>query len=50
MRKLPFDLRFALAGKRVRLVHGSPRKVNEYLFCDVLVFGDTQAVGGRENR
>ena len=31
---LPFDLRFALGGKRVRLVHGSPRKVNEYLFED----------------
>jgi hypothetical protein len=30
MRQLPFDL----AGKRVRLVHGSPRKVNEYLFED----------------
>jgi putative phosphoesterase len=57
MRALPFDLRFELAGKRVRLVHGSPRKVNEYLFedkpartferiargaeCDVLVFGHT---------
>jgi putative phosphoesterase len=57
MRGLPFDLRFDLAGKHVRLVHGSPRKVNEYLFedkpartferiaagadCDVLVFGHT---------
>ena len=57
MRGLPFDLRFALGGKRVRLVHGSPRKVNEYLFqdkpartferiaagadCDVLIFGHT---------
>lgn len=57
MRVLPFDLRFELAGRRVRLVHGSPRKVNEYLFedkpartferiasgadCDVLVFGHT---------
>jgi putative phosphoesterase len=57
MRGLPFDLRFELAGNRVRLVHGSPRKVNEYLFedkpartferiaaqadCDVLVFGHT---------
>jgi putative phosphoesterase len=57
MRALPFDLRFELAGKRVRLVHGSPRKVNEYLFedkpartferiaagadCDLLVFGHT---------
>ena len=57
MRGLPFDLRFELAGKLVRLVHGSPRKVNEYLFedkpartfqriaadanCDVLVFGHT---------
>ena len=57
MRGLPFDLRFELAGRRVRLVHGSPRKLNEYLFedkpartferiaadadCDVLVFGHT---------
>jgi putative phosphoesterase len=57
MRELPFDLRFELAGKRARLVHGSPRKVNEYLFedkpartferiaagaeCDLLVFGHT---------
>jgi putative phosphoesterase len=57
MRELPFDLRFELAGRRVRLVHGSPRRVNEYLFedkpartferiaagadCDVLVFGHT---------
>ena len=57
MRELPFDLRFELGERRVRLVHGSPRKVNEYLFedkpartferiaagadCDVLVFGHT---------
>jgi putative phosphoesterase len=57
MRSLPFDLRFEVAGERVRLVHGSPRKVNEYLFedkparlyerlaaaeeADVLVFGHT---------
>ena len=57
MRALPFDLRFDLGRQRVRLVHGSPRKVNEYLFedkpertferiaagadCDVLVFGHT---------
>ncbi len=57
MRGLPFDLRFELGEQRVRLVHGSPRKVNEYLFedkpartfgriaagadCDVLVFGHT---------
>jgi putative phosphoesterase len=57
MLELPFDLRFDLGGRRVRLVHGSPRKVNEYLFedkpartfdriaaladCDVLVFGHT---------
>jgi putative phosphoesterase len=57
MRALPFDLRFELGGQRVRMVHGSPRKVNEYLFedkpprtferiaagadCDVLVFGHT---------
>jgi putative phosphoesterase len=57
MHDLPFDLRFELGGKRVRLVHGSPRKVNEYLFedkpartferiaaladCDILLFGHT---------
>jgi putative phosphoesterase len=57
MRGLPFDLRFELGSNRVRLVHGSPRKVNEYLFedkptrtferiaagadCNVLVFGHT---------
>ena len=31
---LPFDLRFRIGGTGVRLVHGSPRKVNEYLFED----------------
>ena len=57
MHELRFDLRFELGGKRIRLVHGSPRKVNEYLFedkppqtferiarlaeTDVLVFGHT---------
>ena len=57
MGQLRFDLRFHLGRRRVRLVHGSPRKVNEYLFedkpartferiaagadCDVLVFGHT---------
>jgi putative phosphoesterase len=57
MRALPFDLRFELGGVAVHLVHGSPRKVNEYLFedkparlyerlaaaedADVLAFGHT---------
>ena len=57
MRGLPFDLRFALGESEIHLVHGSPRKVNEYLFedkpaslyerlaaaetADVLVFGHT---------
>jgi putative phosphoesterase len=57
MRELPFDLRFELGSQQVHLVHGSPRKVNEYLFEDkparlyerlaaaekgqVLVFGHT---------
>jgi putative phosphoesterase len=57
MRGLPFDLRFAVGGVDVHLVHGSPRKVNEYLFedkpaslyerlaagetADALVFGHT---------
>ena len=57
MHDLPFDLRFAVGDRQVHLVHGSPRKVNEYLFedkpaslyerlasaeeADVLVFGHT---------
>jgi putative phosphoesterase len=57
MRDLPFDLRFEVGATAVHLVHGSPRKVNEYLFedkparlyerlataeeADVLVFGHT---------
>ncbi len=57
MRGLPFDLDFPLGDQDVHLVHGSPRKVNEYLFEDkpaslcerlakaeeaqVLVFGHT---------
>src|SRR5207247_4187006 len=34
MRVLPFDLRFDVGEAGVHLVHGSPRKVNEYLFED----------------
>jgi len=34
MLALPFDLRFHVGGTDVHLVHGSPRKVNEYLFED----------------
>ena len=34
MRGLPFDLRFDVGGVASHLVHGSPRKVNEYLFGD----------------
>ena len=57
MRELPFDLHFSVGKQGVHLVHGSPRKVNEYLFEDkparlyerlaaaesdqVLVFGHT---------
>jgi putative phosphoesterase len=57
MRTLPFDLRFDVGATSVHLVHGSPRKVNEYLFeekpaslyerlagaedADALVFGHT---------
>lgn len=64
MRDLSFDLRFELAGKRVRLVHGSPRKVNEYRLedravstfariaqladCDFLLFGHTHKPWVRE--
>jgi putative phosphoesterase len=64
MRELPFDLRFRVGGSAVHLVHGSPRKVNEYLFedkpaslyerlaaaesDDVLVFGHTHKPWMRE--
>ena len=64
MRELPFDLRFELGERQVHLVHGSPRKVNEYLFedkparlyerlaaaedADVLVFGHTHKPWIRE--
>ena len=34
MRVLPFDLHFDVGAVAVHLVHGSPRKVNEYLFED----------------
>lgn len=34
LRSLPFDLRFEVGAADVHLVHGSPRKVNEYLFED----------------
>ena len=34
MRELPFDLHFHVGDSSVHLVHGSPRKVNEYLFED----------------
>jgi putative phosphoesterase len=34
MCELPFDLRFNVGEHDVHLVHGSPRKVNEYLFED----------------
>jgi predicted phosphodiesterase len=34
MRGLPFDLCFRVGDHEVHLVHGSPRKVNEYLFED----------------
>jgi diadenosine tetraphosphatase ApaH/serine/threonine PP2A family protein phosphatase len=64
MRELPFDLRFARGEREVHLVHGSPRKVNEYLFddkpdrlyerlaaaedADALVFGHTHKPWIRE--
>jgi putative phosphoesterase len=34
MRALPFDLQFKVGANAVHMVHGSPRKVNEYLFED----------------
>ena len=65
MRELAFDLRFDVGGVDVHLVHGSPRKINEYLFEDkpaslyerlaaaeqarVLVFGHTHKPWIREH-
>lgn len=64
LRSLLPELRFAVNGVRVRLVHGSPRRMNEYLFedrdpiarpdhaagadADVLVFGHTHKPWVRE--
>lgn len=57
LRELPPEIRLEIAGVRLRLVHGSPRRMNEYLFedrdeqslariagaadCDALLFGHT---------
>jgi putative phosphoesterase len=57
LRQLLPEIRREVAGVRLRLVHGSPRRMNEYLFadrdersleriaqgaeCDVLIFGHT---------
>ncbi len=57
LQALPFDIRFKTERTSVRLVHGSPRRINEYLFedrdersleritrsagCDTLIFGHT---------
>ena len=64
MRDLPFDLHFPVGSVDIHLVHGSPRRVNEYLFEDkpaslyerlavaesdpVLVFGHTHKPWVRE--
>jgi predicted phosphodiesterase len=65
MRGLPFDLRRPVGATRIHLVHGSPRKVNEYLFeekparlyerlaaaedTDVVVLGHTHRPRVREH-
>jgi putative phosphoesterase len=64
LRTLHPEIRFEIEGYRFRLVHGSPRKMNEYLFedrnprsleriahiadCDILVFGHTHKPWVRE--
>ena len=61
LRELPRELRLEIDGLRIHLVHGSPRKINEYLLptrdrrtydrlaaaedSDVLVFGHTHGRG-----
>ena len=65
MRELAFHLRFDIGADALHLVHGSPRKVNEYLFedkpaslyerlaaaeeADTLVFGHTHKPWVREH-
>ncbi|MGH2550503.1 MAG: metallophosphoesterase family protein [Thermomicrobiales bacterium] len=64
LRELVPEIRFDIDGLRFRLVHGSPRRMNEYLFedrdqrsleriaqiadCDVLIFGHTHKPWVRE--
>lgn len=64
LRTLLPEIRLDVDGTRLRLVHGSPRRMNEYLFedrdprsleriaraadCDVLVFGHTHVPWSRE--
>jgi putative phosphoesterase len=64
LQTLVFDHRMEAGGRRLRFVHGSPRRINEYLFedrdvgslqriargadCDVLVFGHTHKPWTRE--
>jgi putative phosphoesterase len=64
LRTLPSEIRFEAEGKRFRLVHGSPRRMSEYLYedrdprslariaqgaeADVLVFGHTHKPWVRE--
>jgi len=50
MRELPFDLRFKLGEVGVHLVHGSPRKVNEYLFEDKPARLYERLAGAEEDR
>lgn len=64
LRSLLPEIRFEMEGVRLRLVHGSPRRMNEYLFedrdpaslariavgadADVLIFGHTHKPWARE--
>lgn len=64
LRQLPIEIRFETSGKRILLVHGSPRRINEYLFkdrpiesfqriavnadVDVIVFGHTHITYTKE--
>lgn len=64
LRTLHPEIRYEVEGQRFRLVHGSPRRMNEYLFedrdprsleriarsadCDVLIFGHTHKPWVRE--
>lgn len=48
LRQLPSEIRFRVGGQRVLLVHGSPQRLNEYLFEDISVEYATELMSAAE--